>query len=395
MRSFVELSVANRCDVLRVLHIIIGLNVGGAELMLKRLIESQSHQSGFDIEHVVISLTDQGVLGRQLVRQGISLHCLGMTSVIKGPYVFFKLYKMLRQLRPDIVHTWMYHADLMGGLAARCLGLRNVVWCVRSTDIRKGGSKVTLLVRKLCAWLSGWVPRVIVCAADASRQVHETVGYSADKMLVIPNGFELDKLVPIHIPEPSIREELGINENCKLVISVGRFNPVKDHKTFIEAAGKLAGQRHDVRFLLVGRDIDHSNTALLSMIAKTGRADVFYLLGERNDVSACLKASDVFCLHSVTEGFPNVLGEAMAVGLPCVTTDVGDAAYLLNNSDWVVPAASPEKLAEKLDTLLSLTAAERAALGEAGATRIREHFTMRVISRRYYNLYASLLDSSK
>lgn len=376
---------------MKVAHVIIGLNVGGAELMLKRLIESHSHKP--DIEHVVISLTNQGVLGEQLSNQGIALHCLGMTSLIKGPFVFFRLRKLLRLLRPDIVHTWMYHGDLLGGVAASSVGLRNVVWCIRSTDIRKGGSKVTLLVRKICAWLSGWVPRVIVCAADASRQVHEALGYSADKMQVIPNGFELDKLITTQMSNTTVRDELAISDNCKLVISVGRFNPVKDHKTFIEAAGKLAAQRDDVRFVLVGRGLDYSNVSLMSMIEKTGHADAFYLLGERNDVAACLKASDVFCLHSVTEGFPNVLGEAMAVGLPCVTTDVGDAAYLLNNSEWVVPAASPEKLAEKLNMLLSLPEAERTALGEAGAVRIREHFTMDVISRRYYNLYRSLLDS--
>src|SRR5690554_5995276 len=353
----------------KVAHVIIGLNVGGAELMLKRLIESHSHKP--DIEHVVISLTNQGVLGEQLSNQGIALHCLGMTSLIKGPFVFLRLRKLLRLLHPDIVHTWMYHGDLLGGVAARSVGLRNVIWCIRSTDIRKGGSRVTLLVRKLCALLSGWGPRVIVCAAHASRKVHEAVGYSADKMQVIPNGFELDRLVPTQLPDIAIRGKLGIRESDKVVISVGRFSPVKDHKTFIEAAGKLAAQRDDVRFMLVGRDLDHSNAALLSMIEKTGHADAFYLLGERNDVAACLQGSDVFCLHSVTEGFPNVLGEAMAVGLPCVTTDVGDAAYLLNNSEWVVPAASPEMLAEKLNMLLSLPEAARTALGEAGAVRIR------------------------
>ncbi|PSL12940.1 glycosyltransferase involved in cell wall biosynthesis [Marinobacterium halophilum] len=376
---------------MKVAHVIIGLNVGGAELMLKRLIESHSQQS--DIEHVVISLTDQGVLGGQLNEQGVELHCLGMFSIAKGPAAFFKLRKLLRRLRPDVVHTWMYHADLLGGLAASSVGLRNLVWCIRSTDIRKGGSKVTLLIRKLCAWLSGRLPRVIVCAADASRQVHETVGYAPNKMQVIPNGFDLDKLLSTHTSITSIRDDLGISHDCKLVVSVGRYNPVKDHKTFIKAAGKVAAQRNGVKFMLVGRDLEHSNPQLMALIDATGQADAFYLLGERNDVSACLQASDVFCLHSVTEGFPNVLGEAMAVGLPCVTTDVGDAAYLLDKPEWVVPAASPDRLAEKLSAMLSLPVAERAALGDAAATRIREHFTMDVISRRYYDLYTSLINS--
>lgn len=373
----------------KVVHVIIGLNVGGAELMLKRLIESHNKESG--IVHIVISLTDQGVLGKQLERQGISIHCLGMNSLIKGPAVFFKLRKLLKSLHPDIVHTWMYHADLLGGLAARSAGFRNLIWCIRSTDISKGGSKITLLIRKLCAWLSGSLPRVIVCAAEASRQVHEAVGYDPDKMQVIPNGFELDKLT--RLSDKNVRDELGINQNDKVVISVGRFNQVKDHKTFIEAAGKVAALHNNVRFILVGRDLERSNSHVMAMIEATGYANNFYLLGERNDVPSCLKASDVFCLHSVTEGFPNVLGEAMALGLPCVTTDVGDAAYLLNNLEWVVPSASPDKLADKLSALLALPIAQRKVLGEAAATRIRENFTMDVISQRYYGLYKSLITS--
>lgn len=376
---------------MKVVHVVIGLDVGGAELMLKRLIESHREQPG--IEHSVISLTDRGVLGDQLAKQGVAVHCLGMHSIIKGPATFFKLRKLLHTLRPDVVHTWMYHADLLGGLAARSIGLRNLVWCIRSTDIRKGGSKVTLLIRKLCARLSERLPRVIVCAADASRKVHETVGYAPDKMQVIPNGFELDKLLPTDSNGFQIRDELSISKDCTLVVSVGRYNPVKDHKTFIEAAGKVAAQRGDVRFILVGRDLEPSNPQLMALIDATGQADAFYLLGERNDVPACLQASDIFCLHSVTEGFPNVLGEAMAVGLPCITTDVGDAAYLLDNPEWVVPAASPNKLADKLNAVLSLPASEREALGQAAASRIRERFTMDMISRRYYDLYAALIDA--
>ena len=376
---------------MKVTHVIIGLNVGGAELMLKRLIES--HLERPDIEHSIISLTDMGVLGEQLTMQGVAIYCLSMSSIMKGPGTFFKLRKLLQTLRPDVVHTWMYHADLLGGLAARSIGLREIVWCIRSTDISKGGSKFTLIIRKLCALLSGWLPRIIVCAADASRKVHEALGYASNKMQVIPNGFELDKLLLTGSNDTHIRHELGISKAYTLVVSVGRYNPVKDHKTFIEAAGKVATQRNDVRFMLVGRGLEHSNSQLMALINATGQVGAFYLLGERNDVPACLQASDVFCLHSVTEGFPNVLGEAMAVGLPCIATDVGDAAYLLDNPEWVVPAASPGKLSDKLYAMLSLSAAEREAIGQTAANRIREHFTMDVISRSYFDLYTSLINA--
>ena len=356
--------------------------------MLKRLI--QSHRKQPRIEHSVISLTDRGVLGDQLIKQGVVVHCLGMSSMIKGPATFFRLRKLLQTLRPDVVHTWMYHADLLGGLAARSIGIRNIVWCIRSTFINEGNSKVTLLLRQLCAWLSGRLPRVIVCAAAASRKVHEAVGYAPDKMQLIPNGFELEKLLSTGSSGSHIRDELGISKDCALVVSVGRYNPDKDHKTFIEAAGKVASRDSANKFMLVGRDLEHSNQQLMALIDATGQANAFYLLGERSDVPACLQVSDIFCLHSVTEGFPNVLGEAMAMGLPCITTNVGDAAYLLNNPEWVVPAGSPDKLTEKLDAMLSLSVAEREALGQVAARRIREHFSMVEISERFYDLYISL-----
>lgn len=375
---------------MKVTHIIIGLNIGGAELMLKRLIESHREQPG--IEHSVISLTDRGVLGEKLSKQGVAVHCLGMSSIIKGPRTFFKLRKLLQALRPDVVHTWMYHADLLGGLAASSAGINNLVWSVRTTHLNTGVSKITVLIRRLCAMLSARLPNVIVCAADASRKVHEAVGYAPNKMQVIPNGFELDKSMSLEVTGAHVRNELGISNDYTLVASVGRYNPDKDHKTFIDAAGKVAAQHKDVRFMMVGRDLEHSNPQLMAMIDATGQADAFYLLGERNDVPACLQACDIFCLHSVTEGFPNVLGEAMAVGLPCITTDVGDAAYLLDNLEWVVPAASPDKLADKLDAMLSLSASEREALGQTAASRVREHFTMSVISQRYYDLYLLLHD---
>lgn len=376
---------------MKVVHIIIGLNRGGAELLLKRLVFRQRCEQ--DIEHVVISLTDLGTIGNQMISAGISVYYMGMSSAYQVLFVFFKLRLLLKKIKPDIVHTWMYHADLLGGLAARSLGIHNVVWCIRSTDISKGGSKVTLVIRKLCALLSGWLPRIIVCAADASRKVHEAVGYSAEKMQVIPNGFDLDKLLVDESAGLSIRKELGVDDATFLIASVGRYNPVKDHKSFIEAAGKVAAKRGDVKFILVGRELEKSNEHLMSLIEATGHQKAFFLLGERNDVPACMQASNIFCLHSVSEGFPNVLGEAMAVGLPCVTTDVGDAAYLLNNPKWVVPPASPEKLTERLAALIAKSEAERSALGAASAKRILENFTLEAISKRYYKLYSSLVDS--
>jgi glycosyltransferase involved in cell wall biosynthesis len=377
---------------MKIVHIIIGLNIGGAELMLKRVIESHSEYS--DIQHTVISLTNHGPVGRQLVDSGFSVYSLGISSFLNIPSRFIKLRKLLIQLQPDIVQTWMYHADLLGSLAAWSSGFSRILWNVRSTDILKGGSKATIVIRKICAWLSGFLPLAIVCAANASRIEHEAVGYTSGKMLVIPNGFELNKSATSGNTHTSIRDEFGIDKTCKVILSVGRYSEVKDHKNFIKAAGLISMLLEDVKFLLVGRDLTEDNKEIVSMIKFSGITDSVFLLGEREDISKCMRESDVFCMHSKTEGFPNVLGEAMATGLPCVATDVGDAAYLLGNPEWVVPPSSPEVMAEKLYQLLSLSTHERKDLGLSLTLRIKKKFTMKQTSQRYLDLYKSVLSSN-
>lgn len=181
----------------KVIHVIAGLKkVGGAELMLKRLIETQN--GGSEFEHSIISLSDLGEFGQGLIEAGISVDVLGMTSMRDMPRVLLRLIWIFRERRPDIVQTWMYHSDLLGGLAARMAGIGGIIWGVRTTDLQEGGKSTTVLVRKVCAWLSGFLPKYIVCAAEASRRSHIAVGYNASRMLVIPNGFDLTRLQAWH-----------------------------------------------------------------------------------------------------------------------------------------------------------------------------------------------------
>lgn len=374
---------------MKIVHVIVDLNVGGAELMLKRLIDAHSALPLY--EHSVVSLTDLGVIGPQLRAQGVVVSTVGLSSVLGIPSALYRLLKLIRMERPDIVQTWMYHADLLGGLAARIAGVRNVVWGVRTTDVGNGGKRSTVLIRRLCAWLSKYVPKVIVCAAEASRRAHVAVGYDSKRMLVIPNGFDVARLTANLDQRKAIRSAVGIERDQLVIGSLGRFNAVKDHANFISAAALLVVRYPKLKFLLVGRDLELSNGSLMDLVTKTGYAERFVFLGEREDVAACLKAMDIFCLHSRTEGFPNVLGEAMAMGLPCVTTNVGDAAYLLNKNGFVVPPQDPEALADALANMLELSEERRAALGKAALLRIYNDFTIARTSEKFIDLYERLI----
>ena len=374
---------------MKIVHVIVGLNVGGAELMLKRLIES--HAPLPEVEHSVISLTDLGVIGPQLRSLGVPVNALGMRSALGIPRVLYLLIRSLYIAKPDIVQTWMYHADLLGGLAARMTGVKSVIWGVRTTDLGNGGKKATILIRKICALVSKCLPKVIVCAAEASRKAHAAIGYDQERMIVISNGFNLINLHATFEQRNQVRSIAGIRPDEIVIGSLGRFNPVKNHTDFIAAAALLAGKYRDLKFLLVGRGLECSNEPLMRLLSSTGYADRFVLLGERQDVAACLKAMDIFCLHSRTEGFPNVLGEAMAMGLPCVTTDVGDAAYLLNGNGIVVAPQDSQALANGLEEMLNLGAEGRSVLGCSAMSRIYNDFTIARASKDYMLLYKQLL----
>lgn len=374
---------------MRILHIIIGLNVGGAELMLRRLIESHHDNPGY--RHAVISLTDISKVGLQLKAQGIEVRALGMRSSLNIPLILWRLMRLIRDANPDIVQTWMYHADLLGGLAARLVGNQHVIWGIRTTDVRAGGSRVTAVVRWVCAWLSYWVPHTIVCAAEASRQVHVAIGYDVARMKVVHNGFDILQLVATKQQRECLREQFSIQEEDLVIGSVGRFNPVKDQENFVKAAGILVKLYSNVRFMMVGRDLDTNNTELNRWISETGHADRFVLLGERSDVPACLSAMDIFCLHSRTEGFPNGLGEAMAMGLPSVVTDVGDATLLLGKCGIVVSKEDPTALAQGLKELMSLSPADRTLLGHKARQRIHDEFTLVRARERFEAIYDEVL----
>ena len=377
---------------MKIFHIIVGLNVGGAELMLKRLVESHFGNSCYG--HSIISLTTLGAVGAQLKTLGFDVHYLNMRSLFDIPRIIWQLVRMIKNDRPDIVQTWMYHADLLGGIAARLAGNRNIIWGIRTTDVQAGGKRATTLVRKVCAWLSGKIPHTIVCAADASRRAHIAVGYDATRMTVVPNGFDLTRLVATPEQRVGLRQMCGFDDTHVVVGTLGRFNPAKDHANFVRAAGLVAQRHPEVRFLMVGRELTSDNAVLMHWIEQTGCADRFVLLGERADVAVCLSAMDVFGLSSRTEGFPNVVGEAMAMGVPCVVTDVGDAAMLVADTGVVVPKEDSSALALGLGQLLTLEADVLHAQGQMARQRIVAEFTIMRARDRFEAVYQRVANES-
>lgn len=373
---------------MKITHIIIGLNVGGAELMLKRLVLRSQSKGTF--QHEVISLMDLGAIGKDLQEQGITVHTLNMSSILSSPVVSLRLYKLLKKIQPDVVQTWMYHSDLIGGLVAKSLGIKSIIWGIRTTDVSQGASKLTVHLSKLCAKLSYYIPTTIICAAHVSKDYHVGIGYDESKMKVIPNGFDLDSFIAMPGQRKILRDECGFTDKEMIVGSVGRFNQVKNQKLFVEAAALIVLENPEVRFLMIGRDNTWENMKLVSWIEQHNLRDRFVLLGERSDVPLCLAAMDVFCLHSKTEGFPNVLGEAMAMGLPCVTTDVGDAKLLLG-STGVVVSVSALSVCQAVSHLLNLDKQDLIDMGACARQRLEDNYSLSKIILQYNDVYKSLI----
>jgi glycosyltransferase involved in cell wall biosynthesis len=374
-----------------ILHIVPDLTRGGAEMMLYRLIREQAGNSG--LTHRVVSLRSLGVLGEDIKALGVEVHCLGMRKNLRDLVrIVWALTHLMQEVKPDVIQTWLYHSDLLGGIAARRAGFgRRVVWGVRATHITPGHgtARTTVLVRRMCARLSRSLAERIVYVAHAARKVHEGIGYAADRGMVIPNGYVIPPSQCTN-GRQSLRVALGLPMDRLLVGTAGRYNNLKDYPSFIAAAGVLAKSHQDVAFVMAGRDVNQSNAALIGLIAKTGHANRFHLLGERRDLQDILSVLDFFCLHSMSEGFPNVVAEAMAVGTPCVVTDVGDAAHIVAGTGIVVPISQPDRLAEAFRAMIDEGSSGRAARGAAARERVAAHFSIQAVASIYEELYAEL-----
>jgi glycosyltransferase involved in cell wall biosynthesis len=378
---------------MRIVFIITGLSTGGAEMMLLKVLERLDRQR---FTPHVISLTTLGELAPRIAALGIPVEALGMKPGLPSPLGFVRLVQLLKHLKPDVVHTWMYHADLLGGLAARLAGVSAVGWCIRNSNLDRDKTRFsTRAVVGLCASISKWVPSRILSCSEKARQIHVARGYAAEKMVVVPNGFDLARFKPDIDARRRVRAELGITDQTPLVGLIGRFDPQKNHAGFFEAAGMLHRRMPQVHFVLAGQGIDMSNAAIMQAITQEGVLANTHLLGLRNDMPGLMAALDVLASSSYGEAFPNVLGEAMACGVPCAVTDVGDSAYIVGDTGRVVASGDMTGLAAALEELLALAPSEKAALGERARARVAAHFEIGKVVQQYEDFYEALLANER
>jgi glycosyltransferase involved in cell wall biosynthesis len=377
---------------MKILHVITGLDVGGAETTLHRLVTSMDPTRFLPR---VVGLIEPGGMGRRLARDGVRVDSLGMRRGMPSPAGLVRLAGLIRSWRPDVVQTWLYHADLLGLLALRLafpLGQRPALaWNIRCSfmDLAQY-RRTTGLTLRACAALSR-SPDAVVTNSASARDFHLGLGYAPRRFEVIPNGFDCCRYRPNPQARDGMRRELGLDDAALVFGHAARFDPMKDHRTFLRAAGLAAAAIPGAVFVLGGRGVDGSNPLLAGWLAEAGLPpERVRLLGERADMPELMAAMDVHVLSSAGESFPNVVGEAMACGVPNVVTDVGDSAALVGETGLVVPPADAAALGRAMTAMAQMGPAGRAALGEAARERMISGFSLASATERYAALYESL-----
>jgi glycosyltransferase involved in cell wall biosynthesis len=380
----------DRNERIRVVHVINSFEFGGAEAMLCNLLV-RCDRARFD--PFVVALIDDMTTAAPIIDAKIPLVNMGMRPGIPDPLGIERLGRHLRRLRPAIVQTWMDHSNLIAGLAARMAPRTKVVWGVHHSHHVAGLTKrSTLMTVSACAMLSRRLPDRIVYCSEHSRHMYEQDGFAEERGVVIPNGFDTDRFRPDDAARKAIRREIGVNENTILIGLVARYDPLKDHETFLRAAAILAETHSDVHFLLCGANVNRNNIELLGRI-KSLRINErhVHLLGPRHDVPRVNAAIDVMTSSSISEAFPLVVGEAMSCGVPCVVTDVGDSSLIVGETGIVIPPRDPRAMASAWRKMLAMEPMVRRRLGMQARARVRERFDLDAVTRRYESLYENML----
>lgn len=370
-----------------VCHIVTGLDDGGAEGVLFRLCANDH-----SVTHVVISLMGDGKYGALLRAIGVEVVTLDMPRGRITWAGIARLWRTLRDARPCVVQTWMYHADVVGGLVARLARSGRVFWGIRNSTLSPlHTARRTRVMVRVAAVLSHAVPDAIVSCSQRAAEVHMAKGYPSKLFTVIPNGVDTVAFAPDEQARRSVRTELGISESTTIIGMVARFDPQKDHQTLLRAVNVVTSRQSDVQLLLVGTGMTTSNDQLAMIIDENGMRNHTILAGQRNDIDAIMNAIDVHVLTSAYgEAFPNVVAEAMACGTPCVVSDVGDAALIVGSNGWVVPPNNPGQFADALSqarTVLTEDPKQWERLCRSARDRITAEFRIDLMIDGYHRVW--------
>ncbi len=366
---------------MRIVHIINGLGDGGAEHTLYKVCK-------YDIKnkHIVISFKKNGKYFSLLKKLGIKVYCLNANFF--SIHKFFFLIKLLRSLKPDIAQTWLVHADLIGSIAARLANIKNVVWNVRYSKIEIGKAKLTtILIIKILAKMSYVLPKLIIIVSKKAKKIYEDIGYDKKKLKFIPNGYDLSSFKIDKNQKIKFKKKIKLRKSIPLIGYVARYDPLKDHLNLLYALSLNRLKGVEFLCLLVGTNVNKSKI-LINEIKKLRLNKYVRLLGPTNNISQVMNSLDIHVQSSLSEGFPNVVAEAMGHKTPCIVTNVGDSNEIVGKTGWIVPPKKPIKLAKIIEIALNEVGTKnwRKRCNNA-RVRIKEKFSIKQMINSYNEIW--------
>jgi glycosyltransferase involved in cell wall biosynthesis len=366
-----------------VLIIITGLEPDGAENMLLKILKIIKHSR---CSFTVVSLSAGGIVGEALRAEGIPVINLDMKGFLKFIINICKLYALIKDINPNVVHTWLYHADLIGGFVAKICGVKKIIWSIRHSNLNLiDNNKSTLMIAYACAILSRWIPDEIISCSKNAATNHVNIGYKENIINVIPNGIDFGTFQVSDQYRFEIRSAYGISNNEICIGMMGRFDRQKNHLGFVEMSALLVNDL-SIKFILVGSGVDWDNKVLTDRIVSLGLQDRYLLLGHRNDVHKIYNALDIYISTSKGEAFSNALAEAMACGLPSIVTNVGDSKYIIGESGFAIDEFDSVDFADKANILISdyLLRMKKSTIA---IDRVHSLFDIKIIANLYLLSY--------
>jgi glycosyltransferase involved in cell wall biosynthesis len=347
---------------LTVLHVIAARGIGGAEHMLSALVTAKRDSP---LSQAVVNLMADPELAAAVRASGVPVYELGLRKVVQMPLVLTHLVKLIRTLRPAAIQSWLYYSDLLSLWALNLSGRRTITrlyWGIRCSDMDLSKYRASLRWTVAACAKRSQEPDAVIANSYAGLSVHRQLGYTPQQFAVIPNGIDCERFKPDASARTRIRAELRISETAPVVIHVARVDPVKDHASLIAVAGALP----NVTFIVVGQGTNalavHSNVIAL---------------GARRDVASLYSAADLALFTSInSEGFPNVVAEAMACGLPVVATDVGDASRIVADTGLIVPPRDIAAMVAAIQRFLDEPLPLKRQRALACRNHIEQHFSL-------------------
>ncbi|MEM7013603.1 MAG: glycosyltransferase, partial [Verrucomicrobiota bacterium] len=364
-----------------------------AEQMLCNVVEAMNRKG---IQSVVVSTTssdgDNSLRGR--IEEVAPFYDLEADSLL-SPRMARGFLRILKEEKPDVVQTWMHNSGVVAGALARIAGVKNVVWGVHSKDIFFGERHSSLrrfTSRKVLGMASRSVPkRIISCSQIAMREHEQHVGYPSDKMVWIGNGIDTNRFQPNHEIRKAARKKFGIPQDAPVVGTVTRMNPVKDVPTFLRAAAELQRRLPDAHIVLSGEDLNDADDPIRAASAELPDSSRMHWIGYHHEVEKVYPMFDVMALTSTTEAFPMVLIEAMACGVPCVSTDVGDAGVIIGELGKITEIGAVEEICSAWEEILGLDEDAYQILSARARGFSVDRFGLDHCASRYQEIYEQLL----